>query len=340
MTSQHHSGNGASGPQTIGVAGATGFVGRTLVRELLARGHHVRALVRSLDKAREVLPDHPSHLRLVQGDVLEAAAVEDLLRGATCCVNLIGIIREDRKRGQTFQRMHVDATRVLVQACERLGVARFVQMSALGVRDVGVSDYQHSKFEGESIVRLSNLRWTIFRPGLIHGKDGEFTRLAALWVKGGTPPFLFLPYFTGGREDTRIPLGSVQPTDPRVAPIAVEDVAIAFASAIEHPQAIGEVYNLVGPETLTWPQMLEHIRDTTPGAMTHLKAWGIPSEIAALQAKGAALLGLGSLLPFDEGMAKMGGEDSIADMTKAREDLRISPRPFRAAYARYAGVMG
>jgi len=326
----------ASSTSTVAVTGASGFVGRYVVRELLARGHTVRALVRDSAKAREVLPKAP---QLVVGDVDDLDRVDALLKGADACVNLIGIIRETRPRGErarTFQRLHVDATRRLVARCEALGVRRFLQMSALGVKPDGVSEYQRTKFEAESIVKLSTLAWTIMRPSLIHGPDGEFIKMAKGWVTGAGAPYIFLPYFTRGVQDYRVPLGPVDPVDPKIQPIAVEDVASAFAAALESPNAVGEIYNLAGGEVLTWPVMLRFIRDRTPGANERLQPWGLPGAVAAIAAKAASFIGLDRLLPFDAGQARMGAEDSIATTDKAREDLALDPRPFRAAFAAYA----
>jgi NADH dehydrogenase len=321
---------------TVAVTGATGFVGRNVVRELLRRGVHVRALVRSREKATRVLPapgEFTGRLTIVGGDALNTTDVKSLLTGVDACVNLVGIIREVPRDGVTFQRMHVDVTRTVVQECEALGVARYVQMSALNVRPVGVAEYQTSKFEAEQAVRRSGLRWTILRPGLIFGKDSEIVRLAKGWCTGRMQPWVFLPYFSGGVEDQRVPLGSVKRTEPRVAPIRVEDVAEAVANALTSDAAVGEVYNLVGADAMTWPEMLMHMKEHIPGAMPGLRPFGVPSEVAAVQAKVAGWVGLGGLLPFDEGMAKMGAEDSVADLTKAREELNVRPRGFRECFA-------
>lgn len=325
--------------KTVAVTGASGFVGSQMVRELLSRGLNVRALVRAHGGGRPELPEAPEadrgRVQVVVGDASDPRAAQDLLAGAHACINLVGIIREARRVGNTFQRAHVDVPRVLTAACERLGVRRFIQMSALGVQDAGVSEYQRSKFEGEQVVRRSSLDWTVLRPGLIHGPKGDFIRMAHGWITGHAPPFIFLPYFTGGRPDGRVPLGGIIPHEPRVQPIAVEDVCKAFADALENPATFGEVYNLAGPETLTWSGMLKFMRSRTPNALPSIP-FGVPGALAARVAQMARLIGLGDLLPFDEGMARMGAEDSIADTAKVAADLPFKPRPFRATFAQYA----
>lgn len=321
-----------SGSGTVAVTGATGFVGRYAVRELLGRGFRVRALVRDLDKAREVLPPH-EHLDLVRGDMHEEAALADLVAGCIAAVNTVGIIRE--ADGQTFQRVHVVAVRKLLEAMAGAGCDRIVQVSALGVSESATTGYAKSKYEAERLIRTSGLRWTILRPSLIHGRDGEFTKMAVDWARGRIAPFVFMPYFTKMKGGFPKP----ECESPLVQPVFVDDVAGAIANSVERDIAVGEVYPLTGGETLTWPDMLEFIRDHITLAKEGIKPVGIPGSIAAMKAKGAGMLGVGALLPFDEGMAKMGAEDSVSPSTKARTHLELSPAGFRETAAGYLGAM-
>ncbi|MCC6950367.1 MAG: NAD(P)H-binding protein [Phycisphaerales bacterium] len=325
--------------RTVALAGATGFVGRAVVRELLSRGWAVRVLVRDRAKAARELPK--AGVTVIVGDVLDQPSVDSLMTGADSCVNLVGILRESRGDGvaSTFERAHIRATRMLVHRCEALGVPRFVQVSALGVKDDGVSEYQRSKWNAEQAVRKSSLRWTVLRPGLIHGKDSEFIRLAKGWVSGQAAPWLFMPYFAREVEDKRVPLGPVELVDPKIAPVAVEDVARAVALSLEKSATEGEVYNLVGSQTMTWPQMLRHLRDTLPGGNAGIEPMPVPSTPAAIGAMVAGRVGLGFLLPFDEGMARMGAEDSTASLDKVEADLGFTPAPFADSLARYAAAV-
>jgi NADH dehydrogenase len=320
--------------QLVAVTGATGFVGRSVVRALLARGFEVRVLVRDRAKAKASLP--VDRLQIVDGDVTDAAAVASLVRGVGTVVHLVGIIREAGK-GQTFKRMHVDSTRVVTEAARAAGVGRYLHMSAMGVGPHGKAEYQRTKFEAEQIVRQSGLDWTIFRPGLIHGPGGEFTQMAAQWARGELAPYVFMPYFRRWEEDFSVPLGPVNEIDPVCAPVYVEDVARAFVASLDVCESIGEVYNLAGAESMTFPDMLRAFRDATPGAEASMEPWGIPAAIAAGAAMGAGLVGVGGALPFDAGMAWMGGEDTSADTFKAREHLKIGLAPFREALKGYAG---
>jgi uncharacterized protein YbjT (DUF2867 family) len=318
--------------QTVAVAGATGFVGRHIVSELLSRGHAVRALARDRDKARAALPrDERLHLVLAEPDGTGAAA---LVTGAAACINAVGILRE--AGSNTFQRAHVDTTRALTIACHGAGVRRFVQISALGVSDEGTTGYQRSKYEAEQILRRAGLDWTILRPSLIHGADGGFIRLAKGWVTGNKQPWFFMPYFSRGVLTSDVPLAAIRREAASIAPVAVEDVAWAAAEAVDRPASIGEIINLVGPETLTWPELLRAIQEVVPDANPDLDPLGVPAEAAAAQARIAKRLGIGSLLPFDEGMAIMGATDSTSRPEKARLQLGFEPRAFRPTLRAYA----
>jgi uncharacterized protein YbjT (DUF2867 family) len=325
----------------VAVTGATGFVGRHMVRALLDRGHRVRALVRDANKAASVLPDGGT-VEWCEADSISESSAQRLVDGTDAACHLIGIIRE-APGGQTFKRMHTEATRWMVRACENAGFpsrnARYLHMSALGVRDNGVSAYQRTKFEAEQIVRYSDLDWTIFRPGLIHGADSEIFALMKGWCEGREAPYLFLPYF---QRVGIHPPGSGRPPltieAPSVAPVHIDDVCAAFCAALESEDAVGEIYPLAGPEVMTWPEMLRKVRDVLPQAKPGLPAIGLPAPIAAAKAIVAKRLGMGPLLPFDEGMARMSAEDSVAPSVKARAQLGVAPRAFTVTLPEYAGI--
>ncbi len=332
-------------PRTVAVSGATGFVGRYVVRELVRRGHGVRALVRDSEKAYGVLGSagelRRSGVELVVGDVCDANVADELIGPCDAVVHLVGIIREVRGATrndppQTFERMHINATRTMVEAASRAGVKRYIQMSALGVGPEGRSEYQQTKWEAEGLVRRSGLDWTVMRPSLIHGPDGEFIQMLGDLASGEMAPYFFIPYFVRMEKDQRVPAGGSEFVPADVQPIHVEDVAWAIAQALERPEAIGEVYTLAGSEVLNWQELSEFIRDTLPGSKKGMGTWFIPGEHAAVMAKVAGMVGMGGLLPFDQGQALMATMDNVADSAKARADLGLEPRPFRESVRAYA----
>lgn len=329
--------------KTIAVTGATGFVGRYVVRELLRRRYRVRALARSLEAAAETLP--AGQIEVVQGDVLDGKSPAELLRGADACIHLIGIIRETRAGGrdarpaaaaQTFEKMHVGATRAVVNACHEAGVRRFLHMSALGASPDGKAKYQRTKYEGEQIVRRSGLEWTVFRPSIIHGAESELVEMLKCMASGQQAPWYFMPYFSREVADESVPLGPTKSESAKIQPVAVEDVAWCFGEALEKRASIGEVYNLVGPDVLTWPELMALYRDNLPGTNKNLPIGRMPGMHGVAIAKVASALGLGGLLPFDAGQATMAMEDSTSELGKARAHLGLHPRRFLPTMLAYA----
>lgn len=319
----------------VAVAGATGFVGSPIVRTLLAEGAKVRALVRDPAKARQALSGAGSdQLVLVPGTLDEPTALGNLCAGAHAVVNAVGILREVGT--QTFERIHVKGTQNLVNAASAAKVQHFVQVSALGVKPDGIAEYQRSKWEGEQLVRRSGMEWTIIRPGFIHGVGSEGIETFLDLMSGETPPYFFIPYFQRWDLDDSMPLGPATAIDPMIQPVHVDDVAMAVARALERETARGEIYNLLGSETLSWPDMLRFIRNTAPGASENLQPFGIPAPIGAGLAFIAKFFRAGQALPYDFGMAMMGGEDSVGELDKVRHELGISPRAFRASFQTYA----
>src|SRR4051794_9902222 len=112
-------------PRRVFVTGGSGFVGSAVIEEMLNRGHAVRAMVnrRSLRFGERV--------EEVRGDLFDAGGLDRGVAGCDAVVHLVGIIMERRSAGVTFERIHFEGTKAVVDAAERNGVRRYVQMSAL-----------------------------------------------------------------------------------------------------------------------------------------------------------------------------------------------------------------
>lgn len=323
----------APGGAAIGVTGATGFVGRHVAAELIRRGYAVRALTRDLNKARSAFPagslgSGPGKIEVVLRDAFNDGAMRSLTRGAFALVHLIGIRRETR--GVSFRRTHVEATRRALDAAREGGCARFLHMSALGVRPGSKTEYQRTKHEAEVLVRESGLGWTIFRPSLIVGPGGEFAEMVRAWATRKAPPYVFMPYFERV-EPTSNPLMPVRAVVPKAQPVHVADVAFAFAEALGRGQSVGEVYTLGGPEAMAWPDVLIAMRDATPGALKSVGPMALPAGLGVAMARGAALVGLADALPFGPSDPEMASEDNVCSNAKAREHLGFSPRRLAAS---------
>lgn len=320
-------------PQTsihsVLVTGATGFVGRYVVRQLLARGLTPVCLVRDADK---LYSQHraagPSRLTPIIGDVTNRKAVREAAGLSQAAIHLVGIIIARPLRGQTFRRIHVQGTQNVVDMVRSCGIRRYVHMSALGTRPDAVSTYHRTKWTAEEYVRGSGLDWTIFRPSLIHGPDGEFMRLMRQFMCGLFPPVI--PYFGSGQA--------------KVQPVSVKDVARCFVETLSHPETIAKVISLGGPRAYSWVEMYNacrtHMRCTRP--WKQLVSLPVPLAKAAalvntpILAAAEALIPSLGLLRFDGGQVQMAQEDSICDYTIAEQVFGMQMRDFEEELRLYA----
>src|SRR3970282_1260881 len=211
--------------QRIFVTGATGFVGHAVVRALVAHGFLVRCLVRPGPAA--ALKAFESIDR-VPGDVLEPDKLAASVEGCGAVVNLVGIIREHRARGITFDRLHTQATANMLAVAHEAGGKRYIQMSAAGPRPGATSRSHQTKWQAEEIVRASALDWTIIRPSLIYGPGDEFVSVLASMV----PRAPAVPVLGDGQY--------------RVQTVAVEHVAEGFARVLRLPTAAAQTYEIGG----------------------------------------------------------------------------------------------
>src|SRR6185369_3247508 len=128
-------------------------------------------------------------------------------------------------------------------------------------------------------------------------------------ASGQVPPWYFMPYFAREVVDKSVPLGPSRLESAKLQPIAVQDVTWAFAEALRNAKTIHEIYNLLGPDEFTWPELMAYYREILPGTNTEMPITPINGNIAAIGALVASKIGLSGLLPFDQGQALMAIQD-------------------------------
>jgi len=314
------------------VTGATGFVGQSVVRALLARGLKPICLVRSREKLLGQHPDvDPESWTAVVGSLNDANALREAVDLSQAAIHLVGIIIERRLRGQTFQRIHVKGTRAVIDAARRAGIKRFVHMSAQGTRENAATKYHRTKWEAEEYVRGSDLDWTVFRPSLIHGPNGEFMRLMRRFVAGWTVPVI--PYFGDGTA--------------RIQPVSVRDVAECMVRSLFDEKTVGRVIPLGGPKTFSWVELYNACRKHIPGAKQWKPMVSQPVALAKVVAtvNGPPLALAECVFPslgiyrFDRGQVQMSQEDNVCDHTIAESIFGTRMRDFEEELSVYAGLI-
>ena len=223
------------------LTGATGFVGLNLLKLLIKEGYRVRCLVRNPESP--LLPVTDS-LQAVRGDILNPADITSAIDGdIDTVIHLVGILRESK--GVTYEAMHVDATRNVVEAMVEKGVKRYLHMSALGTRPNAMSLYHKTKWAAEEIVRASGLDFTIFRPSVIFGREDKFTNLFAGFIRS-------------------LPLLAVPGTGKNLMqPVYIDNLTAFVLHSIKDKASVGAVYDVAGPEKLTFDEIIDKIASFT-----------------------------------------------------------------------------
>lgn len=180
--------------ETIALTGATGFAGRHAVTELLKRGYRVVALAREPAAA-----NFPSGVRIVGGDVLDAASLDRLFEGAGSVIHLAGVTAA-RSRDEYF-RINAGGTAAVAAAARRAGLERLVHVSSLAARHPELSDYAASKRASEeaAMTAMKSMTVAILRPPAIYG-PGDRATLPL--IKALTSRIAFVP----GRPSSRFSL--------------------------------------------------------------------------------------------------------------------------------------
>ncbi|WP_310034385.1 NAD-dependent epimerase/dehydratase family protein [Caulobacter rhizosphaerae] len=221
-----------AGP-VVAVTGATGFLGRRLVRALAEQGWTVRVLAR-----RDITDPTWVGLepQLVIGDLANAGALATLCDGAQTVVHVAGLIKA-RDRA-AFDRANVEGSRRVAQAARTAG-ARLILVSSLAAREPELSDYAGSKRGGEDAAReIFGGDLTIIRPPAIYGPgDVETLRL-----------------FKMASESAFLPVLSPK---TRMAWIHVDDAAARIAALVKTPRPGLLSLSDNRPEGYGWVELMQ-----------------------------------------------------------------------------------
>jgi uncharacterized protein YbjT (DUF2867 family) len=251
------------------IFGGTGFIGRYVVSRLAERGARLRVISRSpVTHGHHLQPLGRVDQIVVQSiDFDSEAALRRALAGAAGVVNLIGILHETGR--QSFAEVHGALPGRIAAAAPAEGVARMVQISAIGADPASASAYARSKAEGERRVRDAFPEATVLRPSIVIGpEDSFFNRFAAL---ARISPAL--PLIGGGRT--------------RFQPVYVGDVAQAVVTALEREDCRGRIYELGGPQTYSFAELMRYMLKVVGRRRLLLS---LPFSLAKLQARFFELL--------------------------------------------------
>lgn len=294
----------------VAVIGGTGFVGGYLLDALVRSGHQASVLVRpgSESKLRSAAGVHA-----IQGDLSSAEALRGVVEGCDALIYNVGILREFPRRGITYEASQYEGVVRAVEAAREAGVSRMLLMSANGVKRAG-TPYQDTKYRAEEYAMQSDLDVTVFRPSVIFGDPrGTMEFATQLYRDMIRPPLPAVGFFAGRDPDK----GAIV-----MSPVHIDDVVGAFVKALEDNATIGNIYELGGPEILTWRDMITRIAQATGR-----RKWILPMPTWIMRV-GATFFDWLPFFPVTRDQLTMLEEGNTADPEILRELTGSEPKAF------------
>ena len=241
---------------------------RNLIRKLTKNNYKITAVTRNIHRTGYILKTqaNPGYLKLVELKNFDPERIDELIKDASICINLVGILFEKKKN--QFNLIHTDLPDLLSKKSKKYNIEKFIHISALGIEKSIDSNYASSKLEGERKIIKNFENHIIIKPSIVYSVDDKFTTtfmslLSMLPV---------IPIYYNGNT--------------KFAPIHVTDLVDIIHNLIES-KTKRIVLECVGPEELTFKEILKNL----------LKAIGkkrlllpLPLPIAKISAKILQLL--------------------------------------------------
>ncbi|MDT8895366.1 complex I NDUFA9 subunit family protein [Halomonas sp. I1] len=283
------------------VFGGTGFLGATLVRELVESGRPTRLVAR-----RPVWPswaEDGDPLEVLEADIRDGHRVAEVLEGAGAVVNTTSLYVPSRRLG--FEDIHVTAAAELARQARAAGIDRLVQLSGIGATLDSPSAYVRARAHGETAVLDILPKAIILRPSVLFGRNDAFLSSLA-----GLTRLPAIPLFGRGRS--------------QLQPVHVVDVARAIVrlTAADRPRRY--LFELGGADILSYREALTLV-------MQHLGRERplVPLPFAAWHALAFGLGGLPSPPLTRDQVILMQSDNRVSEGVGTFADLGIRPRALR-----------
>ena len=227
-------------PKNCLIFGASGQIGRNLIRGLTKQNLKVTAVTRNLHQKGYILKTqaNPGYLDLVEVNMFDIPKIEKLIVKADVCINLIGILFE--KGSNNFINIHEKFPSILADLCKKNNVRKFIHISALGVEKARDSKYANSKLNGENAVRKNFKEAIILKPSIVYSVDDNFTTM----LMGLFNLLPIFPLYYGGKT--------------KFMPLHCSDICNLILDLVQD-NTIGETIECIGPEELTFKQIIEKL---------------------------------------------------------------------------------
>ncbi len=228
-------------PKNCLIFGGSGQIGRHLIRKLTRNNIRVTVVTRNIHQKSYIIKTqgNAGYIDIVEADIYDEKKIRNLFSKADFCINLIGILFENKK-GSTFFNIHNFFPSLLAKLAKEYKLKNFIHLSALGINDAIDSNYAISKLEGEKNIIDSFPAATILRPSIVYSVDDNFTT-SFMTLLNRLP---FFPLYYSGKT--------------KFTPIHCTDLTDVIYHIISS-NINSKIIECVGPEVITFKELLERL---------------------------------------------------------------------------------
>ncbi len=251
--------NNSNNSSSVLVAGATGYLGSEICRQLILKNKHVKGLVRATSDANKVAQLKASGVETIEGDLKDKDSLRNALHGVSAVISTVSSTLS-RQEGDSIQTVDDEGQINLIDAAVDAGVTQFIYISFC---ELGECPLQTAKRKVEKHLSESGLHYTILQP----------TYFMEVWlspVLGFDYPNAKASIFGEGKN--------------KVSWIAIKDVAAFSVDSLDNPAAKNRIIELGGPEALS-PLEVVNIFEAAKGKKFELQF--VPEEALKAQRDGA-----------------------------------------------------
>ena len=220
------------------IFGGSGQIGRNLIRKLTSNSYKVTVVTRNIHQKSYIIKTQANagYIDIIESNIFEEKKLRDAFKQADICINLIGILYE-QKKGNTFKNVHKVFPSLLAKLSKEYALKHFIHLSALGINEADDSNYAKSKLEGENEILKNFPLATILRPSVVYSVDDNFTT-NFMTLLNRLPVFPL--YYQG---------------NTKFAPIHCSDLTDTIYHVISN-NIYSKIIECVGPETITLKNIL------------------------------------------------------------------------------------
>ena len=223
------------------IFGGSGQIGRNLIRKLTKNNYKVTVVTRNIHQKSYIIKTQANagFIDIVESNIFEENKIKELFKKADICINLIGILFE-QKKGNTFTNIHTVFPSLLAKLSKEYNLKHFIHLSALGISEAKDSYYAKSKLAGENEILNNFSLATILRPSIVYSVDDNFTT-NFMTLLNRLPVF---PLYYGGYT--------------KFTPIHCSDLTDIIFHIISK-NIYPKIIECVGPEIITFKQILQRL---------------------------------------------------------------------------------